>query len=90
MRLHDPPSQPVLDDDLLIEGDNFDALRWLRMTWAGRINCIYVDRRRLKCPSIVRTGNEPDVAQIVGDLPYGNRIGGYNRASGAGGGAAGR
>jgi adenine-specific DNA-methyltransferase len=29
--------------NLIIEGDNFDALRWLRMTWAGRIKCIYVD-----------------------------------------------
>lgn len=29
--------------NLVIEGDNYDALRWLRMTWAGRIKCIYVD-----------------------------------------------
>ena len=29
--------------NLIIEGDNYDALRWLRMTWAGRIKCIYVD-----------------------------------------------
>lgn len=29
--------------NLVIEGDNFDALRWLRMTMAGRIKCIYVD-----------------------------------------------
>jgi adenine-specific DNA-methyltransferase len=29
--------------NLVIEGDNYDALRWLRMTMAGRIKCIYVD-----------------------------------------------
>ncbi len=29
--------------NLVIEGDNFDALRWLRMTHAGKIKCIYVD-----------------------------------------------
>jgi adenine-specific DNA-methyltransferase len=28
---------------LLIEGDNFDALRALRMTHAGRVRCIYID-----------------------------------------------
>ena len=27
----------------MIEGDNWDALRWLRMTWAGRVKCILVD-----------------------------------------------
>jgi len=27
----------------VIEGDNFDALRWLRMTHAGRVKCIYID-----------------------------------------------
>lgn len=29
--------------NLLIEGDNFDALRYLRMTFAGKIKCIYID-----------------------------------------------
>ncbi|MDZ3822311.1 MAG: site-specific DNA-methyltransferase [Pseudoxanthomonas sp.] len=29
--------------DLIIEGDNHDALRYLRMTHAGRIRCIYID-----------------------------------------------
>ena len=29
--------------NLLIEGDNFDALRYLRMTHAGRVRCIYID-----------------------------------------------
>lgn len=29
--------------NLVIEGDNFDALRWLRMTYAGKVKCIYVD-----------------------------------------------
>ena len=27
-------------DNLIIEGDNFDALRTLRMTHAGRVKCI--------------------------------------------------
>ena len=30
-------------DNLIIEGDNFDALRALRMTHAGRVRCIYID-----------------------------------------------
>lgn len=29
--------------NLIIEGDNFDAMRYLRMTHAGRIKCIYID-----------------------------------------------
>ena len=29
--------------NLVIEGDNFDALRYLRMPHAGRIKCIYID-----------------------------------------------
>lgn len=29
--------------NLVIEGDNFDALRWLRMTYAHRVKCIYID-----------------------------------------------
>lgn len=29
--------------NLVIEGDNFDALRWLRMTLAGRVKCIFID-----------------------------------------------
>ncbi len=29
--------------NLIIEGDNFDALRYLRMTFAGRIKCILID-----------------------------------------------
>jgi adenine-specific DNA-methyltransferase len=29
--------------NLIVEGDNFDALRYLRMTHAGKINCIYID-----------------------------------------------
>lgn len=30
-------------DNLLIEGDNFDALRNLRMAYSARIKCIYID-----------------------------------------------
>lgn len=29
--------------NLVIEGDNFDALRWLRMAYAQRVKCIYID-----------------------------------------------
>jgi adenine-specific DNA-methyltransferase len=29
--------------NLVIEGDNFDALRWLRIGFSGRVNCIYID-----------------------------------------------
>ncbi|MCC6561013.1 MAG: site-specific DNA-methyltransferase, partial [Xanthomonadales bacterium] len=29
--------------NLIIEGDNYDALRYLRMTHAGKIRCIYID-----------------------------------------------
>ncbi|MFM2197535.1 MAG: hypothetical protein RLZZ505_967 [Verrucomicrobiota bacterium] len=29
--------------NLIIEGDNFDALRYLRMTHSGRIKCILID-----------------------------------------------
>jgi adenine-specific DNA-methyltransferase len=29
--------------NLVIEGDNFDALRWLRMTLRGRVKCILID-----------------------------------------------
>lgn len=29
--------------NLVIEGDNYDALRWLRMTYPSGIKCIYID-----------------------------------------------
>lgn len=29
--------------NLIIEGDNFDALRYLRMTYSGQVKCIYID-----------------------------------------------
>ena len=29
--------------NLIIEGDNFDPLRSLRMTHAGQVRCIYID-----------------------------------------------
>lgn len=29
--------------NLVIEGDNYDTLRWLRMAYASRIKCIYID-----------------------------------------------
>jgi adenine-specific DNA-methyltransferase len=29
--------------NLIIEGDNFDALRYLRMAFAGQVKCIYID-----------------------------------------------
>ncbi|NRR05512.1 site-specific DNA-methyltransferase [Brevibacillus sp. RS1.1] len=30
-------------DNLLIEGDNFDALRYLSIAYKGRVKCIYID-----------------------------------------------
>jgi len=30
-------------ENLIIEGDNFDALRYLRMTHSGQVKCIYID-----------------------------------------------
>lgn len=39
----DLSDKPAPWDNLVIEGDNFDALRWLRMTHAGRVKCIYID-----------------------------------------------
>lgn len=30
-------------ENLIIEGDNFDALRYLKMTYSGRVKCIYID-----------------------------------------------
>lgn len=30
-------------ENLFIEGDNFDVLRYLRLIHAGRVNCIYID-----------------------------------------------
>ena len=35
--------QPAPWRNMVIEGDNFDVLRWLRMTKAGRIKCIIID-----------------------------------------------
>lgn len=29
--------------NLIVEGDNFDALRYLRMCFAGQVKCIYID-----------------------------------------------
>ena len=35
--------KPAPWSNLVIEGDNFDALRWLRMAYSGRVKCIYID-----------------------------------------------
>jgi len=35
--------KPAPWHNMVIEGDNYDALRWLRMTMAGQIKCIYID-----------------------------------------------
>jgi len=37
------PSRAASWKNLIIEGDNFDALRYLKMTFAGRVKCIYID-----------------------------------------------
>ena len=39
----DLSDKPAPWENLVIEGDNYDALRWLRMTMAGRVKCIYID-----------------------------------------------
>jgi len=41
--IHDLCEKPAPWRNLVIEGDNYDALRWLRMTYAGRVKCIYID-----------------------------------------------
>ena len=35
--------RPAPWENLVIEGDNYNTLRWLRMTHRGRVKCIYVD-----------------------------------------------
>lgn len=35
--------KPAPWSNMVIEGDNFDALRWLRMTMPGKVKCIYID-----------------------------------------------
>ncbi len=35
--------RPAPWSNLVIEADNFDALRWLRMAYSGRVKCIYID-----------------------------------------------
>jgi adenine-specific DNA-methyltransferase len=37
------PTDTAGFDNLVIEGDNFDALRWLRMTHRGQVKCIFID-----------------------------------------------
>jgi len=39
----DLSDKPAPWQNMVIEGDNYDALRWLRMTMAGQIKCIYID-----------------------------------------------
>ncbi len=41
--LADQCERPAPWENLVIEGDNYDALRWLRMTHRGQIKCIYID-----------------------------------------------
>jgi adenine-specific DNA-methyltransferase len=41
--LSTPETQSGGWQNLIIEGDNFDALRYLRMTHAGRVKCILID-----------------------------------------------
>ena len=36
----DLSDKPAPWRNMVIEGDNYDALRWLRMTMAGQIKCI--------------------------------------------------
>ncbi|MEM1035630.1 MAG: site-specific DNA-methyltransferase [Pseudomonadota bacterium] len=39
----DQCERPAPWENLVIEGDNFDALRWLRMAYRGMVKCIYID-----------------------------------------------
>lgn len=39
----DLSDRPSPWQNLVIEADNYDALRWLRMTHKGRVKCIYID-----------------------------------------------
>lgn len=39
----DLSEKPAPWRNLVVEGDNFDALRWLRIGFSGRIKCIYID-----------------------------------------------
>lgn len=39
----DQCERPAPWENLIIEGDNYDALRWLRMTHRGQVKCIYID-----------------------------------------------
>ncbi len=41
--IEDRCEQPAPWENLIIEGDNYDALRWLRMTHRGQVKCIYID-----------------------------------------------
>ncbi len=38
-----PGRQPDLDDNLILHGDNLDALKALLPRYAGRVDCIYID-----------------------------------------------
>ncbi len=38
-----PGQQPALDDNLIIHGDNLEALKALLPTHAGKIDCIFID-----------------------------------------------
>lgn len=41
--IEDQCERPAPWENLIIEGDNYDALRWLRMTHRGQVKCIYID-----------------------------------------------
>ncbi|MEM1381754.1 MAG: site-specific DNA-methyltransferase [Pseudomonadota bacterium] len=41
--IEDQCERPAPWENLVIEGDNYDALRWLWMTHKGRVKCIYID-----------------------------------------------
>lgn len=41
--VHDLCDKPAPWRNMVIEGNNLDALQWLRMTMAGRVKCIFID-----------------------------------------------
>jgi len=53
--------------NLLIEGDNFDALRYLRMTFAGQVKCILIDPRTTLETTISFTTTDLSPRKTLGD-----------------------
>ena len=57
--------------NLIIEGDNYDALRYLRMTFAGQVKCILIDPPYNTAITISFTTTALLAKKILGDIPLG-------------------